>query len=211
MQARQRKPRKVLDPLQNPTERTELHDDEFAKLQALLQKLIATRTAYAEVTISGAPQYLHSILAHCLIPDSAYIAWNLPSCVPALAVQACLPEHGCERSAEQCTYEGCAEQGQSYMDYEDPEDAAERARLQQASHTAKIGQLDAARLEQLLALTQLLLKDVGRPDMDLTGLDLAAQQALIGIQVMNCDRYDASLTVKTKDRAAALYRTSLTG
>ncbi|KAK9861889.1 hypothetical protein WJX84_003839 [Apatococcus fuscideae] len=120
-QARQRKPRKVLDPLQNPTERTELHDDEFAKLQALLQKLIATRTAYAE--------------------------------------------------------------GQSYMDYEDPEDAAERARLQQASHTAKIGQLDAARLEQLLALTQLLLKDVGRPDMDLTGLDLAAQQALIGIQV----------------------------
>ncbi len=68
-------------------------------------------------------------------------------------------------------------------EYEDPDEIAERARLQQASQAAEVGHLDAVRLKQLLALAQLLLQDVGRPELDLSGFDSAAQQALLSIQV----------------------------
>ena len=72
---------------------------------------------------------------------------------------------------------------QDDLGYEDPEETAERARLKQASEAAEIGNLDEPRLRQLLALAQLLLLDVGRPELDLSGLDLAAQQALLSMQV----------------------------
>lgn len=68
-------------------------------------------------------------------------------------------------------------------EYEDLEDVAEQARLEKAGAEARIGHLPGAQLKQLLALAQLLLKDIGRPDMDLAGLDLPAQQALLGVQV----------------------------
>lgn len=74
-------------------------------------------------------------------------------------------------------------QGDTGSDFEDLEDVAERARLKKASGEAQISHLPGVQLKQLLALAQLLLKDVGRPDMDLAGLDLPAQQALLGVQV----------------------------
>lgn len=68
-------------------------------------------------------------------------------------------------------------------EYEDLEDVAEQARLKKAGAEARIGHLPGAQLKQLLALAQLLVKNLGRPDMDLAGLDLPAQQALLGVQV----------------------------
>ena len=83
--------------------------------------------------------------------------------------------------------------GQGNDGYEDPDETAEKTRLKQASQAADIGQLDESQLRQLLALAQLLLQDVGRPDLDLSGLDAAAHQVLLSVQVCSIDTLDRLL------------------